>query len=68
VNTGDLMFEPVGDIEDVLTHLVWSGAARLVRDVWVGGAQVVRDGVCTSVDADALRSEVATRARRLASR
>jgi 5-methylthioadenosine/S-adenosylhomocysteine deaminase len=65
VDTRDLLFEPVGDIEDVLTHLVWSGAARLVRDTWVGGRQVVRDGVCTTVDADALRADVADRARRL---
>jgi 5-methylthioadenosine/S-adenosylhomocysteine deaminase len=68
VDTRDLLFEPVGDIEDVLTHLVWSGAARLVRDVWVGGAEVVRDGVCTSVDIEELRTEVASRARRLAGR
>jgi 5-methylthioadenosine/S-adenosylhomocysteine deaminase len=68
VDTRDLLFEPVGDIGDLLTHLVWSGASRLVRDVWVGGRQVVRDGVCTTVDAEALRADVAARARRLAGR
>jgi 5-methylthioadenosine/S-adenosylhomocysteine deaminase len=35
--------------------------------VWVDGQQVVADGVCTTVDAEALRAEVATRAARLAS-
>jgi 5-methylthioadenosine/S-adenosylhomocysteine deaminase len=66
VDTGDLRFEPVGDVEDLLTHLIWSGATRLVRDVWVGGRQVVRDGVCTTVDTGALQADVAARAARLA--
>ncbi|RBY79718.1 amidohydrolase family protein [Blastococcus sp. TF02A-26] len=66
VDTRDLGFEPVGDPADLVTHLVWSGASRLVRDVWVGGRQVVADGVVTSVDADALRADVAARAARLA--
>jgi 5-methylthioadenosine/S-adenosylhomocysteine deaminase len=66
VDTGDLLFQPVGDPGDLLSHLVWSGATRLVRDVWVGGRQVVADGVCTTVDADALRADVAGRAARLA--
>jgi 5-methylthioadenosine/S-adenosylhomocysteine deaminase len=66
VDTRDLGFEPVLSPPDLLTHLVWSGTSRLVRDTWVGGRQVVRDGVCTTVDVDALRTEVAERARRLA--
>lgn len=66
VDTRDLAFEPVGDPADLLTHLVWSGSSRLVRDTWVGGRQVVRDGVCTTVDAEALRTEVGARAARLA--
>src|SRR4051794_15093630 len=66
VDTRDLGFEPVGDAADVLTHLVWSGAGRHVRDVWVGGRQVVADGVCTTVDAAALRADVSDRAARLA--
>jgi 5-methylthioadenosine/S-adenosylhomocysteine deaminase len=66
VDTRDLVFEPVGDLTDVLTHLVWSGGGRYVRDVWVDGQQVVADGVCTTVDAEALRADVATRAARLA--
>jgi 5-methylthioadenosine/S-adenosylhomocysteine deaminase len=68
VDTRDLRFEPVGDVEDLLTHLVWSGVTPLVRDTWVAGRQVVRDGVCTTVDAEALRAEVAERAARLAQR
>jgi 5-methylthioadenosine/S-adenosylhomocysteine deaminase len=68
VDTRDLLFEPVGDAEDLLTHLVWSGASRLVRDTWVGGRRVVHDGVCTTVDAEALRAEVAGRAAKLAGR
>jgi 5-methylthioadenosine/S-adenosylhomocysteine deaminase len=66
VDTRDLAFEPVGDATDVLTHLVWSGGGRHVRDVWVAGRRVVADGVCTTVDVDALRTEVADRAARLA--
>ncbi|MCF6742963.1 amidohydrolase [Blastococcus sp. KM273128] len=66
VDTRDLVFEPVGDAADVLAHLVWSGAGRHVRDVWVGGRPVVRDGASTTVDAAALRTDVAERAARLA--
>ena len=66
VDTRDLGFEPVGETADLVTHLVWSGASRLVRDVWVGGRQVVDGGVCTTVDAEALRADVAARAARLA--
>jgi 5-methylthioadenosine/S-adenosylhomocysteine deaminase len=65
VDTRDLAFEPVGDPADLLAHLVWSGGGRFVRDVWVGGAQVVADGVCTTVDVDAVRIDVAVRAARL---
>jgi 5-methylthioadenosine/S-adenosylhomocysteine deaminase len=66
VDTRDLVFEPVGDDADVLSHLIWSPASRFVRDVWVGGRQVVADGVCTTVDAAALRADVVARAARLA--
>ena len=68
VDTRDLVFEPVGDSGDLLAHLVWSGAGRYVRDVWVGGRQVVRDSASTTVDAEALRADVAARAARLAAR
>ena len=66
VDTRNLVFEPVGDPADVLAHLVWSGAGRHVRDVWVGGRQVVRDFAVSTVDAEALRLDVAERAARLA--
>jgi 5-methylthioadenosine/S-adenosylhomocysteine deaminase len=66
VDTRDLAFEPVGDLGDLLAHLVWSGGGRYVRDVWVGGRRVVADGVATTVDVPALRVEVAARAARLA--
>jgi 5-methylthioadenosine/S-adenosylhomocysteine deaminase len=66
VDTRSLVFEPVGDPADILAHLVWSGGGRHVRDVWVGGRQVLRDGASTTVDTEALRVDVATRAARLA--
>ena len=66
IDTRDLAFEPVGAPEDLLAHLVWSGAGRHVRDVWVGGRQVVADGASLTVDVAALRAEVAARAARLA--
>jgi 5-methylthioadenosine/S-adenosylhomocysteine deaminase len=66
VDTRNLAFEPVGDPGDLLAHLVWSGGGRYVRDVWVGGRPVVRDGASTTVDAGALRADVAVRAARLA--
>jgi 5-methylthioadenosine/S-adenosylhomocysteine deaminase len=66
VDIRDLVFEPVGDAADLLAHLVWSGAGRHVRDVWVGGRQVVRDGAASTVDTEALRTDVAERAARLA--
>src|SRR5947209_2455935 len=66
VDTRDLVFEPVGDPADLVTHLVWSGGGRYVRDVWVDGRQVVADGVCTTVDPETLRADIAARAARLA--
>src|SRR4051794_27288376 len=66
VDTRDLVFEPVGDLADLLAHLVWSGGGRYVRDVWVGGRQVLRKGSSTTVDREALRRDVAVRAARLA--
>ncbi|WP_138732402.1 amidohydrolase family protein [Modestobacter excelsi] len=68
VDSGDIAFTPVGDVTDLLTHLVWSVGSRHVRDTWVAGRQVVRDGVSTTVDEAALRADVQTRAMRLAGR
>ena len=44
---------------------VRSGAGRHVRNVWVRGRAVVRDGAPTTVDVEALRTDVAARAARL---
>jgi 5-methylthioadenosine/S-adenosylhomocysteine deaminase len=68
VDSEDIAFVPVGDITDLLTHLVWSVGSRHVRDTWVGGRQVVADGVSTRVDEAELRADVQTRAMRLAGR
>jgi 5-methylthioadenosine/S-adenosylhomocysteine deaminase len=68
VDTRDIAFVPVGDIEDLLTHLVWSVGSRHVRDTWVGGRQVVADGASTTVDEAELRADVQSRALRLAGR
>ena len=68
VDSEDIAFVPVGDLGDLLTHLVWSVGSRHVRDTWVAGRQVVADGVSTTVDEAALRADVQTRAMRLAGR
>jgi 5-methylthioadenosine/S-adenosylhomocysteine deaminase len=68
VDTEDIAFVPVGDVTDLLTHLVWSVGSRHVRDTWVGGRRVVADGVSTTVDEAELRADVQTRAMRLAGR
>jgi 5-methylthioadenosine/S-adenosylhomocysteine deaminase len=68
VDTEDIAFVPVGDITDLITHLVWSVGSRHVRDTWVGGRQVVADGAAATVDEAELRAEVQTRALRLAGR
>jgi 5-methylthioadenosine/S-adenosylhomocysteine deaminase len=68
VDTEDIAFVPVGDAADLVTHLVWSVGSRHVRDTWVAGRQVVRDGTSTTVDEEALRADVQTRATRLAAR
>ena len=57
---------PVIEPSDLITHVVYSGTPALVRSVWVEGRQVVADGRPTTVDVDAARREVATRAARLA--
>ena len=68
VDTEDIAFTPVGDVTDLLTHLVWSVGSRHVRDTWVAGRQVVADGASTTVDEAALRADVQVRAMRLAGR
>jgi 5-methylthioadenosine/S-adenosylhomocysteine deaminase len=53
---------------DVGLQLVWGTDGRTVRDVVVGGRVVVRDGVCATIDVDALRAEVAAAQRSLLQR
>src|SRR3954465_9179841 len=65
VDTDDIAFVPVGDVTDLLTHLVWSVGSRHVRDTWVGGRQVVAGGVSATVDEAELRADVQIRAMRL---
>src|SRR3954452_15902092 len=66
VDTDDIAFVPVGDVTDLLTHLVWSVGSRHVRDTWVGGRQVVAGGVSTTVDEAEARAVGETRGLRLA--
>ena len=68
IDTDDIAFVPVGEVTDLLTHLVWSVGSRHVRDTWVAGREVVRDGVSTTVDEAELRADVQARAMRLAGR
>src|SRR3954451_7966921 len=68
VDTDDIAFVPVGDVTDLLTHLVWSVGSRHVRDTWVGGRPVVADGASVTVDEAELWADVQTRALRLAGR
>lgn len=58
-------FTPLLEIEDLITHLVWSASPADIRGVWVGGRRVVDDGRCDSVDVGRAQHEVAVRARRL---
>ena len=52
--------------DDPVSRIVWSGSPKVVRSVWVGGRKVVEDGRVTSIDTDAVRSDMTRRARRLA--
>jgi 5-methylthioadenosine/S-adenosylhomocysteine deaminase len=42
---------------DVGLQLVWGTDGRSVRDVYIAGREVVRDGLCVTVDTDALWRE-----------
>ena len=52
--------------DDPVSRIVWSGSPEAVRSVWVAGRRVVADGRVTSIDVDAVRSDMTARARRLA--
>ena len=66
VSLDDPAFVPLLDDSMLVEHLVWSASSRLVTDVWVGGVPVVTDRQCLTVDGAQARSEVESRARRLA--
>lgn len=66
LDTDDAAFVPIEQPSDVLTHLVWSGGSRHVRDTWVGGRAVVANGESLTVDEVTARREVQQRAERLA--
>ncbi len=59
-------FEPIVEPVDVISHLIWAGSSRDVTDVWVGGRRVVADGVCRTIDVDAVRAEARAIAERIA--
>jgi len=61
-----VVYDPVLQPVDVLSHLVWAGSAADVTDVWVGGRRVVEGGVCRTVDVGAARTALGAAARRLA--
>jgi 5-methylthioadenosine/S-adenosylhomocysteine deaminase len=66
LRTDDPRFTPSINAAELLGHLVWAGAGYLVTDVWVGGEVMVDGGICTRIDCERARAEVAQRAHRLA--
>jgi 5-methylthioadenosine/S-adenosylhomocysteine deaminase len=62
----DSRFVPALDHGELVALLVWAASSRLVTDVWVGGRRVVADRRCLTMDGPALRTEVRSRAARLA--
>ncbi len=65
VDLEDSVLGPLHHDPQLVEHVVWSGASRLVTDVWVAGRQVVADGNCLTVDIDEARRQVEARSRRL---
>jgi 5-methylthioadenosine/S-adenosylhomocysteine deaminase len=61
-----VVYDPVLQPLDVLSHLIWAGSAGDVTDVWVGGRRVVEDRVCRTVDVGEARVALQGAARRLA--
>jgi 5-methylthioadenosine/S-adenosylhomocysteine deaminase len=62
----DVVFSPIVDERDLISHLVWAASSRLVESVWVEGERVFADGGALRVDEERARHEVSQRARRLA--
>ncbi|MEQ8718502.1 MAG: amidohydrolase [Acidimicrobiales bacterium] len=68
VSLDDPAFTPVvDDPDDLLTHLVWAATPASVTDAWIEGRHVLDAGRVTTIDLGEAVSEVARRARRLAS-
>jgi 5-methylthioadenosine/S-adenosylhomocysteine deaminase len=65
ISLDDLVYDPVLEPGDVLSHLVWAGSSRDVTDVWVAGRQVVADRTCLTVDVERIRAEAREVARRI---
>lgn len=61
-----VVYDPVLEPADVLSHLVWAGSSADVTDVWVGGRRVVAGGACRTVEVGAARAALRAAARRLA--
>jgi 5-methylthioadenosine/S-adenosylhomocysteine deaminase len=61
-----IVYDPVLEPWDVLSHVVWAGSAADVTDVWVGGRRVVAGGRCLTVEVAAARARLRAAARRLA--
>ncbi len=53
----DLSATRTRPLYDVVPQLVYSAAASQVTDVWVAGRALLADGVLTTIDEDAARSE-----------
>lgn len=66
LSLGHIVYDPVLQPRDVLSHLVWAGSAGDVTDVWVGGRRVVEGRVCRTVDVEAARAALRAAAGRLA--
>jgi 5-methylthioadenosine/S-adenosylhomocysteine deaminase len=62
----DVVFAPIVEERDLISHLVWSASSRLVESVWIEGEQVFAGGRALRVDEERARHEVSQRARRLA--
>ncbi len=66
ISLDDIVYGPILEPQDVLSHVVWAGSARDVADVWVAGRRVVADRECLTVDVGRIRDEAGQIARRLA--
>jgi 5-methylthioadenosine/S-adenosylhomocysteine deaminase len=66
IDTNYSTFTPSTDLNETLTHLVWSGTNRKVTDVWIAGSKVLSKGDLVTIDEEKALREVRKRAFRLA--